>query len=1165
TGNEMILWGGYVGQLGITVNDGGKYDPSSNIWVPTSYNGFPEPRTGHTAIYTGTEMIIWGGSNYTRLNSGKKYNPITDNWTQTSLLNSPSPRSGHSAIWTGEEMIVWGGSPFTNTGGRYSPQTDTWTETSTLNTPETRYNHFAFWTGTEMLIWGGSDYNYNPKTDGGLYNGLNDTWMGTSLANAPINTPYKSAVWNGSEMIVWDGSIPENGKKYNPSSDLWSDISNTSTPEKRYIPKAVWDGKEMLILGNRLPNSLEYFDNVSKYDPVMNSWKHTHSNNSLIPSGNEAVIWGGKEMFAWDGYTEGGRFNPDIDFWRHLSTENAPNRRYYHTAVWADGKMIVWGGQWRGKYNDGGIYCTSCSLVPPSSVSAYPSGSNQITVNWSFVPGASSYNVYRITNLCNKTLTELVGENISGTTFVDNTAQGGTFYDYSVSSVGQCQSYPSSKARTLTFGVCSAKPCFNGAKRVINNQQNSCSLTIEWDSATSSCSSYPDIKYTIYKSTEPDFMPSLENRIATCISGNSYTDYDVASGITFYYIVRAEDSRIGGGGPCNNGNFEENILRVSGTATGPFDSVLFGDDFESGSGNWYLEGGWHITDSRQNSGTYSINSSEQFASGPCDSQGCARAELINPINLPADRTSELIFYSRYNTEWQYDFGLVQGSTDGVNWEILPTYQHIDYSNYSNPWYLYCFADEPLPSFTGFSDYDWVEYRADLSKYKGQRIVLRFGYEADQCTHFPGWWIDDVSIVSYSSCQNSSPNCKTPPSFNGLKTIYSPSNQGCKIELSWDEGISTCPSGPVVKYNIYRSTDPNFIPSSSNLIASCINSTNYTDTDVSFGTNYYYIVRAEDSTSNGSGPCNSGNIEQNLLRKSATPSGISSVAFYDNFETDLSYWDVEGLWQISNTRAKSGTSSVYSGAENSRCDFLTMKDFVYLPPQSSPVLSFWTYFDIESGWDGGIVDISTDGINWYILNLSSGYPSQTNSSTYSCIGRNINCFSGSQNFFKEYTADLSPYQGNNIKLRFRYGTDGEYTKEGWYIDDVLIEIRHCSQGIGEGTGSVPDGFRHNGKPMTIKKSGSSLILNWSPPIGSCQVQDYGIYRGNLPFTGYNYEPVICSTKGETSAIIPQGSGNYFFVIVPQREGIEGSYGRDSSNIERPSPTAACFPQVIGNCN
>jgi len=81
-----------------------------------------------------------------------------DTWTGTSVTNAPSGRDVHTAIWTGSEMIVWGGgnsSGALNTGGRYNPTTDGWTATSTINAPEARDYHTAVWTGSEMIVWGG--------------------------------------------------------------------------------------------------------------------------------------------------------------------------------------------------------------------------------------------------------------------------------------------------------------------------------------------------------------------------------------------------------------------------------------------------------------------------------------------------------------------------------------------------------------------------------------------------------------------------------------------------------------------------------------------------------------------------------------------------------------------------------------------------------------------------------------------------------------------------------------------------------------------------------------------------------------------------------------------------------------------------------------------------
>jgi len=79
-------------------------------------------------VWTGTEMIVWGGSDYISVfDTGGRYNSSTDSWTPTSTTNAPSGRVFHTAVWTGSEMIVWGGlnNNFVdrlNTGGRYCGQ-----------------------------------------------------------------------------------------------------------------------------------------------------------------------------------------------------------------------------------------------------------------------------------------------------------------------------------------------------------------------------------------------------------------------------------------------------------------------------------------------------------------------------------------------------------------------------------------------------------------------------------------------------------------------------------------------------------------------------------------------------------------------------------------------------------------------------------------------------------------------------------------------------------------------------------------------------------------------------------------------------------------------------------------------------------------------------------
>src|SRR2546426_3758396 len=64
-------------------------------WDNGALDDLLDPRTNHTAVWTGSVMIVWGGYNIFNFNTGSKYDPATDNWTAISRMNAPSPRSGH--------------------------------------------------------------------------------------------------------------------------------------------------------------------------------------------------------------------------------------------------------------------------------------------------------------------------------------------------------------------------------------------------------------------------------------------------------------------------------------------------------------------------------------------------------------------------------------------------------------------------------------------------------------------------------------------------------------------------------------------------------------------------------------------------------------------------------------------------------------------------------------------------------------------------------------------------------------------------------------------------------------------------------------------------------------------------------------------------------------
>ena len=120
TGTEMLVWGG--GDASGYRNDGAAYNPTTDAWRPLPTDGAPSPRSGQTAVWTGTEMLIWGGVSCPDQHAlgfcgdGAAYNPATNTWRPLANQNAPRPRDEHTAVWTGSQMLIWGASKASELG-----------------------------------------------------------------------------------------------------------------------------------------------------------------------------------------------------------------------------------------------------------------------------------------------------------------------------------------------------------------------------------------------------------------------------------------------------------------------------------------------------------------------------------------------------------------------------------------------------------------------------------------------------------------------------------------------------------------------------------------------------------------------------------------------------------------------------------------------------------------------------------------------------------------------------------------------------------------------------------------------------------------------------------------------------------------------------------------
>jgi hypothetical protein len=366
TGSGLIVWGGLGaangGSTPVAVDSGAVYDPVRNTWTTMSTTGAPSARSLHSAVWTGSRMIVWGGnSGNQQLNTGASYDPASDTWRPTATANTPLARDSHTAIWTSSLMIVWGGTVTTgqvNNGGRYDPFADAWTPTTGV-VPLPRYNHTAVWTGTQMVVWGGRVTQLAsvqvPVNTGAKYDPILEDWSPTTMLNSPAARSEHVAVWTGSRMIVWGGQgvAPGNflgdGARWDPVADSWTSVSTLNAPSPRSLASAVWTGTRMIVWSGL--SGGQAMSGGALYNASSDNWTTMANNGSA--SIYSVVVWTGTQMAVWGGSTglggtmlnTGALYRPAGNTWTSMSILNAPDAVFRPNGVFTGTEILIWPGR----------------------------------------------------------------------------------------------------------------------------------------------------------------------------------------------------------------------------------------------------------------------------------------------------------------------------------------------------------------------------------------------------------------------------------------------------------------------------------------------------------------------------------------------------------------------------------------------------------------------------------------------------------------------------------------------------------------------------------------------------------------------------------------------------------------------------------------------------
>lgn len=317
TGQQLLVWGGDLGAGNSYSAGGAAYNPTTDQWQSIATFQAPTARAAHTAVWTGTEMIIWGGSGATSYSTDHgRYNLTAGTWAAVTANNAPAKRYGHVAVWTGARMIVFGGLNSTgllklsDSGGAYDPVADAWTALPSAGLAEPRRFATAVWTGTEMIVWGGLGDTVELATGGRLVcdgNGIPTSWAAMSAVGAPSARTGHSAVWTGSKLIIWGGQNGganlNDGAIYDPGTDTWTTLPATGAPSARSYHVAVWSGSEMLVFSGE--DASGTLPTGSAYDPLRNRWRSLDTSTGALSRSRSTGVWSGTQLLMFGGVSAG--------------------------------------------------------------------------------------------------------------------------------------------------------------------------------------------------------------------------------------------------------------------------------------------------------------------------------------------------------------------------------------------------------------------------------------------------------------------------------------------------------------------------------------------------------------------------------------------------------------------------------------------------------------------------------------------------------------------------------------------------------------------------------------------------------------------------------------------------------------------------------------------
>jgi hypothetical protein len=440
--------------------------------------------------------------------------------------------------------------------------------------------------------------------------------------------------------------------------------------------------------------------------------------------------------------------------------------------------------------------------------------------------------------------TSISGANTMSYTTPAMTAQNnGANYDVVVgNTAGSVKSM--SAVVTVSSGTgCSAVPSIPGS--VTASATSSSQISVNWSASTGgpSCT----VSYNVYRSTTSGFTPSSTNLIASGLTATSYTNTGLTASSTYYYVLEAVDAY---GNSAASAQLEASTTAAASAATeivainsgGPAVSNATGGDASFVADEFYNAGGTSNT-----------------------TNAVATAGVANAA-------PEAVYQSERNGQFTYT---VPGLAPNASYTVLLHFAETYFTTAGAR--VFNVAINGTPVLNNFDIYAQaggntalVEPFTATANQQGQIMIAYTNGTANQ------------PKSSGVEIRGSASGCTLLPSAAPTGLTAAASSPSI-INLNW----ATVPPPPncPLTYNLYGSTSSGFTPSASNLLASGLTNTSYSNTGLVASTTYYYVVEAVDGDG-ASAPSTQASAETNPATSCVSipptaPTGLTATAASSN--------------------------------------------------------------------------------------------------------------------------------------------------------------------------------------------------------------------------------------------------------------------------------------------